>query len=165
MSVAGTVTQSVALYDEQTVGVNSNAEKRAANINKGYTFTDGVGANQMNQLYQAKRTLGGSPDDLDLSGTALTDVYGVSVALARIKSIYIENLSSSNTMTIGNASSNAVSTFLGASSTLVLRPGGSVNLIAPDATGYVVTAGSADILRISGTSGDQYKIVIGGGKT
>lgn len=164
MSLGGTVTQSVALYDEQTVGVNANAEKRPANINKGYTFTDGVGALQMNQLYQAKRTLGGSPDDLDLSGTALTDVYGVSVDLARIKSIYIENLSSSNTITIGNAT-NAVSTFLGATSTLVLRPGGSVNLIAPDATGYVVTASTADILRISGTSGDQYKIVIGGGKT
>lgn len=164
MSVAGTVTAAVALYDEQTVGVNANAEKRPANINKGYTFTDGVGALQANQLFQAKRTLGGSPDDLDLAGTALQDVYGVNVGLARIKSIYIENLSSSNTMTIGNAT-NAISTMLGATSTLVLRPGGSVTIVAPDATGYVITAGSADILRVSGTSGDQYKIVVLGAKT
>ncbi len=159
MSVTGNASLAFNFKDSRVVGVNSSAQDRTAFVNKGYDFTDGVGALQGDRLFQDLRTFSGSTDDLDLSGS-LTDSYGTTITLARVKVLYVENVSTANNITIGAASSNQFATILNSTGTLTLKPGGSVLIVAPDASGHAVTAGTGDILRISGTSGQQYKIGI-----
>lgn len=44
-----------------------------------------------------------------------------------------------------------------------IRPGGALILLAPDATGYAVTAGTGDLLRIANSAGSTsvtYDIIL-----
>ena len=156
MAIDGTVSVSFIVNDRRTIGLNA-----AANISVSKTpsisFTDGAGAAQANQLYHANKTLGGSADSLDLAG-GVTDGYGGTITFARVKALYINNTGNAN-ITVGGGS-NAMSTILGASSTIVIRPGSFMLIAAADATGHVVTGGTADILTVAGTNGQTYEIAV-----
>ena len=135
-----------------------------------FSFLTGAGALQINELFRDTRTLAdGATEDLDLSGTALTNDFGVAIAFARVKIIAIRNKSTSQLLTIGGAASAQFSTLFGdPTDKIVLRPGGAVILIAPDATGYAVTATTADMLKIangSAGSATDYDIAIAGSLT
>lgn len=156
MAIDGTVSVSFQINDRRTVGLNS-----AANISvsksPSTSYTDGAGAAAANQLYHASKTFGGSADSLDMAG-GVADGYGGTITFARIKTLYIKNTGNAN-VTVGGGS-NALATFLGATSTLVIRPGGFLLVDAPDATGYAVTAGTGDILTVAGTNGQTYEIAV-----
>lgn len=128
-----------------------------------YTF--GNGAKQMQTFYRAARTLAPSTnDDLDLSGVLLDD-NGATILFTEVKVLYIENTSATETLTIGNAAANAVSTMYGATShTEKILPKTKKLIWTEDATGYGITAGTADILRIANSGGGSttYNILIGG---
>lgn len=162
MSITGSVSMSVGVQDRRTIGANSVETNVGPGVTTSWTIGDGTGANQGNRTWHARRTIpGGGNDDLDLAG-GLTDVQtGAAVTFISIISIIVSNRSSTNTITIGGGT-NAVSTMLGATSALTLRPGGAVAIHAPDATGYAITAATADILRIAGTAGQSYDIAIVG---
>jgi hypothetical protein len=72
-----------------------------------------------------------------------------------------------NTLIMGGGASNPVTTILtGTTPALIIRPGGSLMLnVGPDATGYVITAATADILRFTnggaGSSVSYDLVVIG----
>ena len=56
-----------------------------------------------------------------------------------------------------------ITPFAAASDTVKVRPGGFMALVAPDATAYVVTAGTGDLLTITNSAagtGVTYDIVI-----
>jgi len=138
--------------------------------NKSYSFTDGAGADQADVHWSDERTLSASAtEDLDLAG-GLTDAFGAAITFARIKAIYIEaDSANTNNVLLGGAAANAfVGPFGAAAHTIAVRPGGAVLLVAPDATGYVVTAGTGDLLRV-GNSGAgtsvKYRIVVVGSLT
>lgn len=131
------------------------------------TWTNGVGANQINQVWHDNRSIAsGGNDDLDLAG-GLTGAFGQTITFARIKVLAIFNKSDDNVLEIGAAGTNPLSTlFADTTDKIIIRPGGGILLVAPDATGYAVTGGSADVLRVADdgvqSGSAQYDIAIGG---
>lgn len=148
-----------------------------------YTFETGTGSLQANKHWADRRRLTpSSPTDLlDLAG-GVTNSWGDALTFSYIKSIKIENKGVPNaspatawTWTSGEdvevgAGANFITSFWGGASAagtekLIVRTGGLMQLVAPH-DGYLVTAGTADILRISlegsGSYDVDYDIVING---
>lgn len=119
-----------------------------------YVFTDGTGANQARILFSDTRTLSASAtENLDLAGV-LTDVFGNVITFDKIKAIIV-TAAAANTNNVvfgGAASAQAAPWFGDVADTVVIRPGGCLCLVAPDATGYDVTATTADLLKIANSS-------------
>lgn len=126
---------------------------------------DGVGVNQADRLFTDQRTITASAnDDLDLAAV-LTDVFGQAITFARIKAILIVAAAANvNDLVVGAAAANAFVGPFGASThTVKVRPGGFLLLACADATGWAVTAGTADILRVANGAGGSsvvYDIVL-----
>jgi len=140
-----------------TSAIDTLALKTAINI------THGTGADQADLIWHDTRTINAATnDDLDLAGV-LQDAFGNVLTFARVKLLYVYNKSTDMTLTIGPAASNGFSTpFGGTTPSVNIKPGGIFLLIAPGATAYAVTAGTADQLRIgnAGGSATTYDIAI-----
>ncbi|MFC5187132.1 hypothetical protein [Actinomadura harenae] len=110
----------------------------------------GTGAGQADKVWSDRRTLAASAnEDLDLAGTLL-DALGTVVSFARVKALYISAATTNtNALVIGAAAANAWSALLGTTGTLTLPPAGELLVAAPGATAYPVTAGTADLLRVT----------------
>jgi len=126
----------------------------------------GTGANQADLIFHDQRTLAASAtEDLDLAG-ALTDSFGATLTLARIKGIVITAAAANtNNVNVTRPASNGVPIFLAAGDGMPVKPGGKFEWWAPDATGIAVTAGTADLLTITnsaGTTGVTYDVIIVG---
>ncbi|MEU8760648.1 hypothetical protein [Streptomyces sp. NPDC048659] len=129
-------------------------------------WSSGTGVGQADRVFSDRRTLNASAsEDLDLAGVLL-DAFGQAITFVRIKGLYIKAADANvNNVVIGNATSNAWAALLGATGTLALRPGAALGLATgtADPTGYAVTAGTGDILKV-GNSGAgtavTYDIVI-----
>lgn len=134
---------------------------------KSGSLVTGTGANQADRIFSDQRTIAASgTDDLDLNGTALQDNLGVNLALARIKLIAVYAAAANTNVLVMGGGTNPVTTILGGTTpTLNIRPGGMFLLTAPDATGFAVTAATADILRFTnggaGTSVTYDVVIIG----
>lgn len=134
-------------------------------LNQLYTFTDGTGANQIKSMFTDQRTLSASAtEDLDLAGS-LTDVYGATITFTKVKLLMVRAASgNTNDVLVGGAGSNGFTSWVGDATDVVkVKPGGSLILVAPDATGYAVTAGTGDLLTITNSAGSTsvtYDIVI-----
>lgn len=126
---------------------------------------NGTGADQADRIFSDERTLAASAnEDLDLAGV-LTDALGATFTLARVRAILVIALATNtNNVVIGGAASNAfVGPFGAATHTVSVRPGGQALFVNRDATGWPVTAGTADLLRIANSgagSSVTYRIVI-----
>lgn len=161
MAISGTVNASIVIDDTRTnVGLPASSTRLGISRQPSITFGDGVGANSFDKLYAASRTLSGSSEDLDLAGV-LVDLYGGTITAARVKCLYIKNLSSTNDVVVGAAGSNPWATLLNSTGTLTLPPGAWIVVATPDATGWAVAAGTGDILKMAGTSGQSYEIGLG----
>lgn len=163
MAISGTIKASWIMNDTRTVGINT-AAVIPTNWNPSATFTDGAGALQANVLYQGSLALTAGAYNFDLAGV-LTDSFGSTVTLARVKAIgFINNGTAA--MTLGAHATAAWSTWLGTTtSTKIVRPGGWFIDTCVDATGWAVTATTADILKIAGTGTDGFYIFIAGSST
>jgi len=159
MAISGTIAGQFSASDQRTLGLTTPTI--AVNVQPTVSISDGVGANQANILYQASANFSGTTASLDLNGV-LTDSYGSTVSMVRVKAIYIENPSTTNTIVVGNGT-NPWATLLNGTGTFTLRPGAWFIAATPDATGWTVTAATGDILLLTGTSGQPYKIAILGG--
>lgn len=118
-------------------------------------FSNGVGANQANEIFTDTRTLAASgTEDLDLSGVLL-NAFGSTIAFDRIKAMMVTaSPSNTNDVLVGGHATLAVESFFGdASDTIRVKPGGTVALIAPDVNGYTVADGVDDMLTITNSSG------------
>lgn len=137
---------------------------------KGYraiSLASGTGAGQADRVFSDTRTLAASAnEDLDLAGV-LVDALGATVTFARVKGLYVAAATgNSNNVIVGGAASNGFVSWVGAAThTVTVRPGGVLLLAASDATGYAVTAGTGDLLRIAnsgaGTSVTYDIVVVG----
>lgn len=134
-------------------------------VNYSLSFADGAGAGQAQKIFSDTRTLAASAtEDLDLAGS-LTDAFGATLTFTEIKAILIKAAAgNANNVIVGGASSNQFATPFGAGThTLTVRPGGLLLLAAGDATGYGVTAGTGDLLKIANSAGGTsvtYDIVL-----
>lgn len=123
-------------------------------IGKTFTWTNGTGANQINKVYENSRSItASSNDDLDLAGGALTDIEGAVITFTALKSIYIENTSATQTLTVGVGSNPFVGVLGGTTPTMIIPPLGIFHVENPSAAGWPVTAGTGDILRIANGAG------------
>lgn len=129
------------------------------------SITNGTGANQANMIFTDTRTLtASSSEDLDLAG-GLTDAYGAAITFTKIKGIIVSASSNNtNNVIVGGDGSAAFVNWVGdATDTIVVRPGGTFALFAPDSTAYAVTATTGDILQIANSAGSTsvtYDIII-----
>lgn len=118
---------------------------------RSFRWADGTGAGQANAVFADRRTLAASgSESLDLAGS-LTDALGATITLAKVRALLIEaDAGNTNTLVVGGAAENAFAALFGdASDKLVIRPGGLILAVAPDATGYAVTASTGDLLQIA----------------
>jgi len=129
------------------------------------TLDNGTGANQADKVFTDTRTVTtGATDSIDLAGS-LTDAFGATITLARVKAILVKAASGNTTdLSIGRPASNGVPMFSAVSDAIVIRPGGVFFWAAPDATAIAVTAGTGDLLSIINAAGASanYDIVIVG---
>lgn len=143
-----------------------------ASISSPLSFTravklaSGTGAGKADRMFADTRTLAASAtEDLDLSG-ALLDALGGPAAFARIKALVISaDKDNTNNVVFGAASANAWATLLNSTGTVTLRPGASACFMAgvADATGWGVTAGTGDLLKVANSAGGtavNYDIVV-----
>lgn len=126
----------------------------------------GTAAGQADKLWFDQRTLTASAtEDLDLTGT-LTDEFGATFTIARVKGIVVcAAAGNTNNVIVGNATSNAWAGLLSATGTVTLRPGAVFAAFAgdADATCYAVTGGTGDLLKVAnsaGTTSVTYQIVV-----
>ena len=130
-----------------------------------HLLSSGTGANQASNLYHAERTLTASAtENLDLAGS-LTNGFGVTLTFTAIKAVLIRAKSTNtNNVQVGGAASNAWATWVADSSDIVsVKPGGTLLIVAPDATGFAVTAATGDILKVANSAGSTsviYEIII-----
>lgn len=157
MAIDGTITLQTNLNDRRTVGVNSTSVNVPANLTLAPTFSDGAGALQANVLYAGNLALSAGTNNVDLNGV-LTDQWGSSVALLRVKGIMVVN-TGATTLTVG-AGTNPWATFLNSTGTITLPAGAGFAALTPDATGWTVTAATGDILKFAGTGSATFQLVV-----
>jgi hypothetical protein len=134
-------------------------------LDAGLSLDTGTGAGQADRVFSDERTLSASAnEDLDLSGV-LTDALGAVITLARVKAIIvIASAGNTNNVIVGAAASNGFAGPFGATThTVQVRPGGFYAVACSDATGWPVTAGTGDLLRVANAAGGTpvtYRIII-----
>lgn len=133
-------------------------------LSKQLNLAEGSGLNAANKIWHDERTISASgSDDLDLAGV-LTDPFGGTITLARVKGIVVlASVGNANNVVVGGGSNPLVNWLSGTTPAVIVRPGGLLAVMAPDATGYAVTAGTGDILRVANSGGGTsvtYQVVI-----
>lgn len=120
-------------------------------------WESGTAANKADAIYEVAGTLGAASSlELDLRGGGLVDAFGDAVAMLRVKALYVENRATSGTLNVSGTNGAA------GSGTTVVRAGGFMLVVAPDATAYAAAAGTTDIIEVgnAGASGVAYRVVI-----
>jgi hypothetical protein len=103
-----------------------------------------------------------------LHGLDSADIQrGATLTFTKIKAILVKAAEgNTNNVVVGGAASNGwVGPFGDVSDTVAVKPGGTLLLVAPNAAGYAVTAGTGDILKVANSgagTGVTYDIVIVG---
>jgi hypothetical protein len=128
-------------------------------------LASGTGANQASNVFHDRRTLTASnSENLDLAGS-LTNKFGTTLTFTKIKAILIKASSANtNNVLVGGAASNQFINWVSdPTDVIVVRPGGFFMIVAPDSTGYAVTAATGDLLKIANSSAGTsvtYDIII-----
>lgn len=133
------------------------------------TLQSGTGAGQADKIFHDQRTLAASAsEDLDLAGV-LTDAFGASLTFVKVKALIISAAAgNTNNVLVGGVAAG-LSSIITPQTTgvVVVRPGATFAVLAgaADATGYAVTATTADLLHVAnsaaGTSVTYDVIIIG----
>lgn len=152
---------------------DSDLSAAADNLIKRYGvhLESGAGAGKADRIFADTRTLAASATEtLDLAGS-LTDAYGTTTSFARVKFILVSAAAANtNSVIVGaNASADWVG-LLNAAGTITLRPGATFAAMSgsADATGMVVTATTADLIKVANSAGSTsvtYDVIIVGNST
>lgn len=132
---------------------------------------DGAGLGAVDRMFSDTRTLVASANEnLDpATGGGLTDCFGAALAMARIKVLLIKaHATNTNDVILSRPAANGVPIFNAASDAFNIKPGGCALLVAPDATGYPVTAATADLINLANSAGGtpvSYDVLILGAAT
>ena len=129
------------------------------NENRTVNFADGTADSQCDKAWSDQATIANSgTTTYDL--TALFDAFGVALAFAKIRAIIIENLSTTQTLTVGNAASNAFSAFLGGDTeTIKILPNSQFILTGVN-TGMAVSGSHKSLKIANGSAGDAANVNI-----
>ena len=161
LSTSGKINVATALSNDVDAGSASSSQDNTVTIK----LTNGTTADKADLTWTDQRTLADSAtEELDLAGS-LASAFGASLTFARVKAIMVKNESTTQVLTVGGAASNAFEGWISSGGTITVRPGGAVAFYAPDVTGYEVTAGTGDLLKVAnGAAGDAttYTITVVG---
>jgi hypothetical protein len=141
------------------------AASQPLSYSKSFTFADGAGLNQAQQIFSDTRTLAASAaENLDLAGV-LTNVFGSTLTFTKIKGLIIcASDANTNDVVVGGHATAALAALFGdVTDTIKVKPGGMFALVAPAAAGYAVVATTGDMLTVTnsaGTTGVTYDIII-----
>ena len=150
----------------QTTTADLSTPADSLAYSKRIDLASGTGINQADLIFHDQRTLIASgTEDLDLAG-ALTDKFGNTITMARIKGIVVTAAAgNTNNVNVTRPGSNGVPIFLAAGDGVPVVPGGKFEWWAPSAAGIAVTAGTGDLLTITnsaGSTGVTYDVIIVG---
>lgn len=128
---------------------------KAANLNQtiARTLATGTGLEQADVIFSDTRSTSGT-DSLDMVGGSLLDNLGNTWAPARLKAILVvaSTLNTTNVL-LRRPASNGVPFLTAAGDEIPIHPGGIALIWAPSAAGYVVTAGTGDLIDVVAASG------------
>jgi hypothetical protein len=145
MALQNKITTDIVSKLTKTVGLSAVV----SNISNKQTAT----LSTSDTVYTATRTIAGGVVSIDLSGT-LDDPLGDAITFATVELVYIYN-NGDDPMTVG-----------GANNIPMLGSGDVLNLVKDayfqyvDPAGIAVTAGTGDLILVSGTNGDTFDIVV-----
>jgi hypothetical protein len=163
--MALSVTLKAGIRGNQTSALDLGTVALPIDVQASIALDNGTGANQADKVFTDTRTVTtGATDSLDLAGT-LTDAFGVTFTIARVKAILVKAASANTTdLSIARPAANGLVLFSAASDAIVIKPGGVFFWAAPDATAIPVTAGTGDLLSIINAAGASanYDLVIVG---
>lgn len=138
---------------------------KLANLNQTIprTLDTGTGLAQADVIFSDTRSTAGT-DSLDMVGGGLLDNLGNVWAPARIKAIIVvAPATNPGNVLLRRPAANGVPFFTAASDEVPIHPGGVFVLWAPSAAGYVVTAGTGDLIDLAASAGTvSYDIYIVG---
>jgi hypothetical protein len=119
-------------------------------LEKDFTITDGAGLNQISKIWSKKaQSLAASTSETwDLSG-ALTDALGNVMIMTKLKAVMVvAALANVNDVVLGNDAAHVV--IFGANThSVAIKPGQAFLLTNFTAAGWVVTATTADLIKIT----------------
>ncbi|MEU4171017.1 hypothetical protein AB0F46_29570 [Streptomyces sp. NPDC026665] len=142
----------VSAFGELTQALDLGTGSAKQSLSKSMSLASGTGAGKADKLFSDVRTLAASgTEDLDLAGVLL-DAFGTAITFARIKGLVIAAAKeNANNVLVGAASGSPWATLLNSTGVITLRPGAflAVGTGLADATGYAVTATTADLLKIA----------------
>jgi len=151
MPLSGTLL-AVSGFAELTTALDLGTGRAAQTLSRKMSLANGTAAGQADRVWSDRRTLAASgTEDLDLAGVLL-DAFGAAITFARIKGLIIAaSTANTNNVVVGAAATNPWATLLSATGTVTLRPGAflAVGTGQADATGYAVTAATADLLKVA----------------
>jgi hypothetical protein len=130
------------------------------------TLADGTGTDHADKVWHDQRTLaGGTNEDLALSALPVTlFANALNISLAKVKAILLVNTATTvgENLVIGGATSHEWLGPFAASGNKLIVPADSCLLLVNKRTGWNVTSGSADKLRIanSGAGSITYQIAV-----
>lgn len=152
MSLTATIKSSIA--GTQTSALDLGTASYPFSDATAISLDSGTGANQADVLFTDTRTLTASAtEDLDVSG-ALASALGGSAVFARVKAIKVSAAAgNTNNVNVTRPATNGVPLFLAAGDGIAVRPGGFIEIAAPDATAYAVTAGTGDLITFTNSAG------------
>lgn len=137
----------------------------------GVHLESGAGAGKADRVFHDQRTLAASAtENLDLAGS-LADAFGVAQVFARVKAIIIRAAAgNTNNVIVGAHGSADFVGLLNAAGTITLRPGATFAAFSgsADATGMVVTATTADLIKVANSAGSTsvtYDVIVVGNST
>lgn len=124
----------------------------------------GTGVDEANTVFHTIENLAtGASVLFDMSGT-LTDAFGTTITLSKVKLVAVVHQGIVGTLTVGGGSNAMTSFWATAGDCLTVQPDGGIMLFAPDATGYAVTASTAENIRVlhnGDTAQDiQFEIIV-----
>ena len=131
-----------------------------------WSVANGTSANQADLIFRDQRTLAlSTSENLDLAG-GLTSVFGAAITFVKVKLIYVKAKSDNGgNIIVGGAAANAFVGPFADSSDKINVPAGGMYQVADATTGWTVTAGTGDILKIENDDGaaeGTYDIIIVG---
>ena len=134
-------------------------------------LSNGIGASKANLVVEKSGTIAASAStNIDLAGS-LTDIFGMTVTLAKIKGLIVENTSDDlSTPTdailhVGAGATPFLGPIVAATDKVEVEAGGFVAFGTKSEDGWPVAAGASDILMITNIDGvdqAQYRVTVVG---
>lgn len=159
VSLGATIAISLAADNTDQAGADLVEAKISKSISGGYTYSDGSGSGQVDQIWTDTVSIAGAGDTtIVLNDGSLTDSFGDGVTLTKLKVLYIKNAVGAETITIGGAAANELDIFTAAADSIEVIGGGELFMTWP-ADGLTVGAAN-DELKIARAAGAAANVSI-----